>query len=36
MLIQLHHSIHINLSYPILARTSIRRKVLSINGRLLT
>ena len=36
MLIQLYHSIHIDLSHPILVRASIRCEVLGIDGRLLT
>lgn len=35
MLIQLDHSIHIDLPRRILVRTPIRREVLRVNGRLL-
>ena len=34
MLVQLVHSVHINLSHPILVRTSVRREVLGVYGRL--
>ena len=36
MLVQLNNSIDINLAHPILARTSVCRKVLRVYSRLLT